>query len=107
MRLEDMFDTSEFKWLNDQRVKNGFVYDGTCEADPRTIDSMVNGWPERIGWARDRDGNLYVTKETYKVECEWVQFSEEQWTEIFPHASVPPTWEDSIKNDVLDDQHPY
>lgn len=72
-------------WASVEREKMGFVWLGTCEADPRAPG------PPTLVWGRDRKNGLHVAiwPEEGSMLLDWCEISEQEWTTTYPHANLP------------------
>jgi hypothetical protein len=81
--LEEM--KSFGKWASAVRAERGFVWIGTCEADPRTPG------PPALAWGRTHVGELQVAvlPEAEPWVLKWEEVTDEEWAARYPHARVP------------------
>lgn len=81
--IEEMRSFGE--WADATRAARGFVWVGTCEADPRAPG------PPALAWGRTHVGGLQVAvwpeKEPWVLE--WEEITEEEWATRYPHQSAP------------------
>lgn len=81
--LEEMRAFGE--WSQAQREAHGFVWLGTCEADPRTPG------PPTLVWGRSHEDDLHVAvwPEASPYTLSWEPITDAVWAERYPHATIP------------------
>jgi hypothetical protein len=73
------------EWAKVEREAHGFVWLGTCEADPRMPG------PPTLVWGRDYKDDLHVAvwPEAPPYTLAWEQITDAEWAERYPHAMAP------------------